>query len=413
MRRALMGAMAACALLAAPAAHGQDAAATVAKAREQITDGSFADGLRTLGALKGKTLPPQLAIEASLLETTAVLVTQGDDAAANACTKAVVAASYDPEIARDRSPKVRDACKAAAKRVRGERLKGDKASIGKLDVSPPEVGYQPLRIATTVDNRPAYLRVVARVESSSIEGTFDVPLVPSDYSALLGTLDPAWIRPQSKLSIRLVAQDKFGDLGDPIDTITIDVPPAEAAVALGEVPKGAKVTLDGKPAKVDDKGRVAASAGKHEIAMTLESGAYAETTIELSRGVVARVALAPSEQSPSRVLPWIATGTSFALLVAGGVLLINAETRRQELEDAAAEREPGTDLPANDYATLAEIDKERKTFQYVGIGLLSGGGAVAVAALVFWLVPIGGSGGSEVSVTPIVTPTYLGMSGRF
>jgi hypothetical protein len=38
--------------------------------------GNFADGMRTLASLRGKTLPPQLAIEVALLETTGSLVTR-------------------------------------------------------------------------------------------------------------------------------------------------------------------------------------------------------------------------------------------------------------------------------------------------------------------------------------------------
>jgi hypothetical protein len=393
-------------------ARAQDAASIVAKARDQVDNGNYADALKTLSVLRSKSVPPQLAVEAGLLETTALLVAQGQDAAASACGRAVVAAGYDPDIARDLSPKVRDACRAASKKVRGERVSAAKATIGKLEIAEPEVAYQPVRLSTTVDKKPSFLRMVARVESSGLEGAFDVPLIPSDEGPLLGTLDPSWIRPSASLTIKLVAQDKFGDLGDALETRTVKVPAAEAIVALGEVPKGAKVTLDGDPVTPDDKGRVAAPAGKHEIAMTLASGAYAEADIELSRGVVARLALAPQQPSPSRVLPWVATGTAFALGVAGGVLLINSEARRSELEDAAAEREPGTDLPANDYATLQDIDDERKLFQYVGIGLLSGAGAVAITATVLWLVPTGG-GSSSAALEPIFTPGMIGVRGRF
>lgn len=401
-------------LLVPAVAQAQDAAAIVAKARDQVDAGNYADALRSLGPLKSqKNLPQAIAVEASLLETTALVVTQGNDAASGACGRAVVAANFDPDVARELSPKVRDVCKTAAKKVRGERLGQEKAKVGKLQVAAPEVAYQPIRISTTVENRPTWLRLVARVESSGIEGVFDVPLIPSDEGPLVGTLDPSWIRPSANLSIQLVAQDKFGDLSESIDTQKLQVPAAEAAIALGEVPGGAKVTLDGTAVAPDPKGNVAATAGKHEITMTLTSGATAETDIELTKGVVTRVALTPQAPSPSRVLPWIATGTSLALLVAGGVLLINGESRRAELEDAAQEREPGTDLPANDYATLQDIDSERQLFQYVGIGLMAGGGAVAIAAVVLWLVPTGGGSASAAWVQPVVGPGYLGATGRF
>ena len=396
-------------------ARAQDAAAIVARAREQLDTGAYADVLRTLSALRGKNVPSQLAIEAGLIETNALIVTQGADAAQTACGKAIVAAGYDPEVAREQSPKVRDACRAAAKKVRGERLGEEGAKIGDLGAKAPEVAYQAIRISTTVDKRPPWLKVVARIESSGIEGSFDVPLLPSDEGPLLGTLDAAWIKPKSRLHIALVAQDKFGDLGDPVSKRELDVPAAEAAVLLGAIPDGAKVTVDDEPATPDKQGRVNATAGKHDLALRLSNGASAETSVELRRGQVTRVALAPQFGEPSRVWPWVTTGTSLALLATGGVLLINSELRRSELEDAAAQREPGTDLPATDYSELESIDSERTTFQYVGIGLLAGGGAVAILATVLWLVPTDGGVASALNgpITPIVSPGFVGVSGRF
>ena len=389
-----------------------DAASIVARARDQIDSGNYAAAATTLGLLRGKTLPPQLAIDAALLETTAALVNQGQDQAIAACGRAVVAAGFDPEVARDLSPKVREVCKTAGKKVRGDRLASEKVAVGKLSVQALSVAYEPVRISTTVDKKPAWLRVVARVEASGIEGAFDVPLIPSDEGPLLGTLDASWIRPKATLTIKLVAQDRFGDLPVALDTQHLQVPAAEAAIALGVIPTGAVIKLDGNKVTADAKGVVAASAGKHEISMTLDSGASAEADVELTRGKVAQVGLVPQDSSPSRALPWAATGTSLALLAAGGVLLINAEARRSELEDKAAEREPGTGLPANDYATLKSIDDERTLFQNVGIGLLAGGGGVAIAATIFWLVPIGGSS-SSARVTPVIAPGYGGVRLRF
>ena len=389
-----------------------DAASIVARARDQIDSGNYAAAASTLGLLRGKTLPPQLAIDAALIETTAALVNQGQDPAIAACSRAVVAAGFDPEVARDLSPKVREICKTAAKKVRGERLASEKIVVGKLSVQALSVAYEPVRISTTVDKKVPWLRVVARVEASGIEGAFDVPLIPSDEGPLLGTLDASWIRPKSTLTVKLVAQDRFGDLSTPLDTKQLQVPAAEAAIALGVIPKGAVIKLDGEKVAADAKGIVAASAGKHEISLTLESGASAEADVELSRGKVAQVGLVPQESSPSRALPWVATGTSLALLAAGGVLLINAEARRSELEDKASEREPGTGLPANDYATLKSIDDERTLFQNVGIGLLAGGGGVAIAATILWLVPIGGSS-SSARIVPVIAPGYGGARVTF
>lgn len=407
------------AIVIAPArgAHAQDMSSVVAKAREQMDGGNYQEGIRTLSTLKGKSLPPQLAIEVALLETTAALVNQSADAASEACGRAVIAANYDPEVARELSPKVREACKAAAKKVRGERLAAAKVNPEQLVVEQPSVAYQAVRLSSKVAEMPSWLRVIARIESSSLEGSFDVPLVPSDEGALLGTLDSAWIRPSSKLTLRLVAQDRFGDLSDALDTATISVPANEAAISLGEVPTGGVVELDGDRVTPDERGRVAAAPGAHEVRLTLPSGAYAEAEVELERGSVAQVTLAPSEQGPSRVWPWIATGTALALGVAGGVLLINHQLRLADLEEASAEREPGTGLPSREYAELAALDEERLTFLYAGIGTLAGAGAVGVLATVLWLVPTGGSAPAEPPkdawIAPMLSPAMMGVIGGF
>lgn len=393
-------------------ASAQDLAGIVARAREQVDAGKYQEALRITAALKNRNLPPALALEVGLLETNALLVTQGAEEATKACGRAVIAADFDPEVARDQSPKVREVCRAAAKEVRAGRLGAEKIEISKLDIKPPDVAFQPLRASTEVSKKPTWLKVVARVQSTGLEGSFDVPLIPSEEGPLRGMLDPSWIRPGATLKVALVAQDKFGDLGPPSAESTIKVPNAEAAIVLGSVPKGAKITLDGDAVTPDASGKLPTSPGKHEVAMTLEDGAYAETEVELRRGGITRVALAPQAPSPSRAWPWVATGTSVALLVAGGVLLINAESRRSELEDAAARREPGTDLPASDYATLQDIDDERVIFQNVGIGLMAGGGAMAIVATVLWLVPTGGST-STASISPVIGPTYWGVRGSF
>lgn len=391
----------------------EDLSAIVAKARDQVENGSYADALRILGTLRSKNPPPALAIEAALLETTALLVTQGADPATNACAKAITIGGYDPEIARDQSPKVRDVCKAAARKVRGDRIKAEGITFGQLDLKEPEVAYQPVRISATTEKRPTWLKLIARVTSSDLEGSFDLPLVPSDEGPLLGTLDAAWLRPKAKLTVDLVAQDKFGDLGPPVRQHVFTVPSFESVVSVGRVPKGAKLKLDDKEVTADDEGRVPSSPGAHEVSLTLSSGATASTEVELKRGNVTRVALSPQAPSASRVLPWIATGTAAALVTAGSVLLVNAQSRRSQLQDAAAQREAGTSLPATDYKDLKSIDSERRTFTTVGVGLLIGGGATAVLATTLWLIPSGSSSPKSGRITPIVGPGFLGASGTF
>jgi hypothetical protein len=411
-------------LLLARPSFAQDAASVVAKARSSVDEGAYPEALRALASLGSAKLPPQLAVEASLLESTALLVTQGAAAAANSCKRAVLASGFDPEVARDQSPKLRAACREAAREVRAARLSDERLEVGQLSAPAPEVAYQPVRVSARLPSPPAWLRLVVRVEPKAKQGKddamverFDVPLLPSDDGLARGTLDAAWIRPSTTLSLSLVAQDRHGDLGKPLGTTEVLVPASEAVLALGEVPSGATVTVDGERASVDGGGRVSVSPGEHVVGMRLSNGAYAEADVALERGGIARLTLAPQAASPSVVLPSIATGTAIALLGAGGVFLLTADARRAELEERAATREPGTDLPAYDYAELEGIDDERRTFQNVGLGLLIGGGAVGVAATVLWLwpdsAPEAEASTSAARIAPVVGPGYLGFSGTF
>jgi len=399
-------------------ARADDLASVVARAREQVESGAFAEALRTLNTLSKSELPPTLAVEAGLLETAAALVTKGEGAGAQACAKAIVAAGYDPEIARDQSPKVRAACRTAAATARKERLVRAGVKLSDLEVEAPEVAWAPVRISASASAAPAWLRVVARVRSSALEGSFDLPLAPSPDGPLRGTLDPSFIRPKAKLDIAIVAQDKFGDLATTELTKELTVPTEEALVALGDVPGSASVLVDGKSVDPDESGHVPVEPGKHEVEMQVD-GATSSAKVDVARGSVARVALAP-QRGGGRTFAWIATGTAVVLGATGGVLLYTAASRTSEIEDLAAQREPGTSLPATDYADIAARDDERRTFQTVGMGLAIAGGAVGALALTLWLLPSGGGKKapkkdalSSPVVVPFIGPGGAGLVGTF
>ena len=372
-----------------PAA-AEDLSAIVARAREQVENGAYADALRTLSNLPKKELPQALAVEAGLLETTAALVSKGAEAGEAACAKAVVAAGYDPEVAREQSPKVRTACRNAAETERKQRLSRANVTLSQLDVKKPEVAWQPVRISASASQIPGWLRVVARVTSSALEGSFDLALAPSQEGPLRGTLDPSWIRPKARIKIELVAQDKFGDLPSASQSSAFEVPEPEAVVELSDVPGGASVTVDGDDQKPDEKGRIAVKPGKHTVKMSLPDGASASTDVDAAEGSVTRVALSP-QKGGGRALAWIATGTAVALGAVGGVLLFNANSRANEIEELSQKREEGSNLPATEYSEIASKNDERKTFSTVGTGLLIGAGAAAALSITLWLLPEGGS----------------------
>lgn len=409
---------------AAPrSAHAQDVAALVAKARDQVEGGNYQDALRTLAALESRELPPAVAVDAALLETTATIVVKSPDAAIASCEKAVVASGFDPEVARDTSPKVRAACRDAAKKVRGSRLSREKVVVGELEPEQPDVAWQPIRVKASAKPLPTWLKFVARVSSKQLAGSFDLALVPAEEGQLFGTLDPSWIHPDDTITVALVAQDKFGDLGEPVKTATIAVPKAEGMIALGSVPGDAVVKVDGNRVTPDASGRVAVAPGEHEVEM-IQGDASASTDVDVARGSVARVALSPSAGG-SNALAWIATGTSVAFLATGGVLMLVADGRRSDIEEAAAAREPGTDLPATDYSTIQSLEDDRQTFSTAGTVLLIAGGVTGALAVTLWLWPSGGGGEEEApaaapaakrvhpTVGATVRPGWVGVGGQF
>ncbi|MCC6553532.1 MAG: hypothetical protein IT372_11000 [Polyangiaceae bacterium] len=407
VRRPLLLALAlgACAALPTGAARADDLAGVVARAREQVESGAYADAMKTLSSLPAAGVPPALATEAALLETTAALVAGGPEAGEAACAKAVVASGYDPEVARDQSPKVRAACRAAAAKERSKRVERAKITLSELRVEAPEVAWQPVRISATARGPaggdagapaiPPWLRVVARVSSSALEGSFDLALAPSLEGPLRGTLDPSWIRPRAKIRVELVALDRFGDLGPMGQSRALEVPASEAMVVLGAVPASAKVTIDGASVKPGAGGRAPVSPGRHEVTMELTDGAFARASVDVARGSAARIALSPQRPERSRALAWIATGTAVALGATGGALLFSADSRRNEIEELSARREEGSNLPATEYSELQSKDEDRRTFATAGTALLIAGGVAGAAAVTLWLWPDSGGAKSD------------------
>jgi hypothetical protein len=193
------------------------------------------------------------------------------------------------------------------------------------------------------------------------------------------------------MKIEVIAQDRYGDLGPTGQSAALEVPATEAMIALGELPAGAIVKIDNAAVKPGAGGRVPVAPGKHTVSLELADGAFASAAVEVSRGGVARVALSPQQAARSRTFAWIATGTAVALGSVGGVLLLNADSRRREIEELSAKREEGSNLPAVEYSELQGKDEERATFATLGTVFLIGGGVAAAAAVTLWLWPDGSS----------------------
>jgi len=103
----------------------------------------------------------------------------------------------------------------------------------------------------------------------------------------------------------------------------------------------------------------------------------------------------------------------------GAVLLGTAASRKTEIEDLAAQRELGTNLPATTYADIKARDDERRLFTNVGTGLAIGGGVVGAVALTLWLWPSGRSkspvkkDARAFTIEPQIGLGTVSFSGRF
>jgi hypothetical protein len=127
--------------------------------------------------------------------------------------------------------------------------------------------------------------------------------------------------------------------------------------------------------------------------------------------------LSPQKPQTGRTVAWIAAGTTVALGAVGGVLLLTADSKRQEIEDLAAKREPGTSLPATDYADIASKEDSRKTLVTAGSAFLIAGGVTGLTALTLFLWP-DSSGSAKKSgegprVVPLVGLGSAGLRGSF
>jgi hypothetical protein len=169
------------------------------------------------------------------------------------------------------------------------------------------------------------------------------------------------------------------------------------------------VTIDGAAVKPGPGGRAPVAPGPHKVTVELEDGASASASVEVARGSAARVALSPQRAGRSRAPAWIATGTAMALGAVGGVLLLNANSRKSEIEELSARREEGSNLPATEYSELQSKEADRQTFATLGTAFLIAGGVAGAAAITLWVWPEGG--GSKKTGAPSGVRVRGGIGG--
>jgi hypothetical protein len=102
------------------------------------------------------------------------------------------------------------------------------------------------------------------------------------------------------------------------------------------------------------------------------------------------------------------TGIGGAGLIAGVVILIVGNSNYQSaLKQCPMNMCPPKSPEIGDGNSALSLE-------HVGVGVLIGGGAVAVGGLIWHFVePTGSSGDKKASIEPVLGPGYAGVAGRF
>jgi len=175
-----------------------------------------------------------------------------------------------------------------------------------------------------------------------------------------------------------------------------------------------------------------AAPGSLTIEVTKDGYEAASKTIEIKKGGSEDVKLTLVVKSPperSKVPAYVIGGVGVAGLIAGGVLVGQAETAGAQLVKEAPRGTSGELLcwktPAQGSATKPECDAWRSklgsasTGGNAGVGLLIGGGVAVAGAAAYWLwaarEPIKAAQGRSWTIVPILGNTSVGAlwSGNF
>jgi hypothetical protein len=350
----------------------------------------FEDALGLLLPMHDATgVPTALTVEAALLESSAYIALQQQAAAVAACRRGIVAANYDPEIAREQAPRVQAACRIAAAEARTALVEERRIAIGDVQVTSARVAWNPIRITAQIRGNVTNLVTEAEVRIND-NSAFTVVLRDAGGGIRSGSIDANLGVPGGRIQVVPLVRDEFGILVRSETPTTYIVPEDEAAVRFNAGSDEGPLEVDGRStrARVRVGDVVPLPLGSHVLEVRTPRG-RSHAAINLRRGEIALLTLHSEAGSNALdIARWSSTVGAVALLGAGGVFYFLAASAGNQLAGyAETARDPQTGLPLIQWSDVAPIDETRATNQNIAIGLFAGGAALAVVAIVTWAIP--------------------------
>jgi hypothetical protein len=115
----------------------------------------------------------------------------------------------------------------------------------------------------------------------------------------------------------------------------------------------------------------------------------------------------PSEEKHHTVAPWIVTGVGAAALIGGGVVFLVGFSDYNSATSTCPVPSTCTNLPVQSEGNTGH------TMMQIGGGVFIGGGALAIAGLIWHFAEHTGPAEQKASIQPDLGPGYAGLSGRF
>lgn len=334
-------------------------------------------------------IPETLRVEAALLETNALVAMQRQPDAIAACVRAVEHANYNPDVAREQSPRTQAACRTAAEQARHDLIGRRSLAIRNVGISTGPVAWNPVRVEVGFDGDLTGLTTQAEV----VVGTgqpFTVNLPNTGQPTRTAILEASLAAPNADVRVTPMIRDSFGVLvrSDSASTARIPTPEAAVQFALGsdEGPLRVDGTSTGRRAQVGDT--LPLSVGPHSIEVQARSGVTARASVTLHRGEIATLTLHGTSGTTARdVVKWGSTIVGVAGLAAGAVFQFLAYSNALQLTQFANQRDDATGQPLIDWQAGAPIQRSLQVNQNLATGLFIGGGVLAGVAIVLWALP--------------------------
>ena len=205
----------------------------VARARAAFEQLEFEQTVRLLQPLHTRAgVPPLLAVQAALLETNALVAQQLTPAAIEACQRAVRFANFDPDVARDQSPRVQAVCHTAADQARREFVSSRHIRIATVNVITGPVAWNSVALQIRIEGDLTGLTALAEVSVAGAPPAA-VNLPGTGQTLRVAALDANLAVPRARIEVTPIVRDAFGVLARAESATIATVSANESAVRFG------------------------------------------------------------------------------------------------------------------------------------------------------------------------------------